>query len=71
MTDKSRSFTLPLNFLAKKTKYEATIYTDDDASLETATKIQIRKMNVDSSTVLSFDLKAKGGETIIFRKLKP
>lgn len=70
MTDQSRSFTLPLNFLDKKTKYEATIYTDD-ASLQTATKIQIRKMKVDSSTVLSFDLKAKGGETIIFRPLKP
>jgi alpha-glucosidase len=69
MTDKSRSFTLPLNFLAKKTKYEATIYTDD-ASLETATKIRIRKMEVDSSTVLSLDLKAKGGEAIIFRALK-
>ncbi len=70
MTDQSRSFTLPLNFLDKKTKYEATIYTDD-ISLQTATKIQIRKMKVDSSTILSFDLKTKGGEAIIFRALNP
>ncbi|ARS38442.1 alpha-glucosidase [Sphingobacteriaceae bacterium GW460-11-11-14-LB5] len=68
MTDQSRSFTLPLNFLDRKTKYEATIYTDD-SSLQTATKILIRKIEVNSSTVLSFDLKAKGGEAVIFRAL--
>jgi alpha-glucosidase len=69
LTDQARSFKLPLNFLHKNKQYEATIYADD-ASLSTPTKLAIRKMKVDASTVLNTQLMAKNGQAIIIRPLK-
>lgn len=68
LTDKARSFELPLDFLSKNKHYEATIYADD-ASLSTPTKLAIRKMKVDASTVLDVQLLNKNGQAIIIREL--
>lgn len=66
LTDKARNFTLPLGFLSKSKQYEATVYTDD-ASLSTPTKLVIKKMNVNASTVLNIQLLTKNGQAIIIR----
>lgn len=69
LTDQARSFNLPLDFLNKNKQYEATIYADD-ASLSTPTKIAIRKMKVNASTILNIQLMTKNGQAIIIRPLK-
>ena len=69
ITDKERSFIIPLGFLNKNRKYEATVYADD-ASLQTATKVAIKKMKVDASTILNMKLLTKNGQAIIIKPLK-
>ncbi|MDQ2863583.1 MAG: glycoside hydrolase family 97 protein, partial [Bacteroidota bacterium] len=69
LTSEARSLILPLGFLNKSLRYEATIYADD-ASLPTHTKLAIRKMKVDASTVLKFQLMNMNGLAIIIRPLK-
>jgi len=69
LTDKARDFVLPLTFLNKNKQYEATIYADD-ASLLTPTKLEVKKMNVNASTVLNIQLLAKNGQAIIIRPRK-
>lgn len=68
LTDKPISFNLPLNFLDKNKQYEATVYADN-ASLSTPTKLAIRQMKVDASTVLNIQLLEKNGQAIIIRPL--
>ncbi|NQX41605.1 alpha-glucosidase [Pedobacter steynii] len=68
ITDKERSFNLPLGFLNKNKKYEATVYADD-ASLQTATKVAIRRIEVDASTILNIKLLTKNGQAIIIKPL--
>jgi alpha-glucosidase len=68
LTDKPIRFSLPLNFLSKSKKYQATVYADD-ASLSGPTKIAIKQMNVDASTVLNIQLLEKNGEAIIIRPI--
>jgi len=68
LTDEARKFSLAFSFLKKNVKYEATIYADD-ASLQTDTKILIRRMKVDSATVLDIDLKNKNGAAIVIKAL--
>lgn len=69
LTDKPISFSLPLNFLTKNEQYEATVYADD-ATLTTPTKIAIKKMKVDATTVLNIALLEKSGQAIIIRSIK-
>lgn len=69
LTDSARSFELPLDFLDRSRKYEATVYADD-ISLKTATKVAIKKMNVGASTVLNVHLMAGNGQAIIIRPLR-
>ncbi|MBB2147583.1 glycoside hydrolase family 97 protein [Pedobacter gandavensis] len=69
LTDKPISFALPLDFLAKNKSYEATIYADDMA-LPGPTKIVIKKMKVDASTVLNIDLLEKSGQAMVIRPIK-
>lgn len=66
LTDQARNLVLPLHFLSPGMKYEATVYADD-ASLPTTTKIAIKKMKVNASTVLNMELMAKNGLAIIVR----
>jgi alpha-glucosidase len=68
ITDKERSFNLPLGFLNKNRKYEATVYADD-ASLQTATKVAIRRMEVNAATILNIKLLTKNGQAIIIKPL--
>ena len=66
LTDKPISFSLPLDFLSKGKRYQATVYADDP-SLPGPTKIAIKQMSVDASTVLNIQLLEKNGEAIIIR----
>ena len=68
LTDQPRKVQLNLTFLDKKSKYEATIYTDD-SSMDTSTKVRIVKQIVSSASILYFDLKSKNGIAIILRKV--
>ncbi len=61
----ARKIETSLSFLSPDQKYIANIYTDDDATL-TATKVKITRLIVDSTSILHFQLKEKGGCTIHF-----
>ena len=69
LTNKARSLVLPLDFLNKNRQYEATIYSDD-ASLTTPTKLAIRKMKVNASTVLKIRLMRMNGLAVIIRPIQ-
>jgi alpha-glucosidase len=57
----ARKLKLPLNFLPEGKKFEATIYSDD-ATIKTRTKVAIKRIKVDSKTVLDYQLVASGGQ---------
>lgn len=59
----ARELKLPLSFLQKGKKYEATIYSDDP-TVNTRTKVSVKQMQVDSSTLLDIKLQASGGQAI-------
>jgi alpha-glucosidase len=59
----ARKMILPLDFLDKDRKYEATVYSDDPA-INTRTHIRIQKMKVNSETGMNLDLNASGGQAI-------
>jgi alpha-glucosidase len=64
----ARELKLPLSFLEKGRKYEATIYSDDP-TVNTRTKVAIRQLKVDASTVLTTRLYASGGEAMVIRSV--
>jgi len=66
LTSEARSLIIPLSFLNKNLQYEATIYSDD-ASLSTPTKVAIKKMKVNASTVLNMRIMSMNGLAIIIR----
>jgi alpha-glucosidase len=68
LTYQARTLLLPLNFLKKNQRYEATIFADDP-SLLTPTKLSIKKVTVSASTVLNFKLKYMNGLAIIIKPL--
>ncbi|WP_316838504.1 glycoside hydrolase family 97 protein [Pedobacter gandavensis] len=68
LTDQPINFNLALNFLDKKKQYEATVYADD-TSLVSATKLGIKRIKVDASTVLDIQLLKKNGQAMIIRPL--
>jgi hypothetical protein len=69
--ENSRSTTLPLTFLDKGKKYEATIYADDTSADWKANPeaYQIRKMTVTTNTNLKLKLAAGGGVAISIKAL--
>ncbi|WP_316822951.1 glycoside hydrolase family 97 protein [Pedobacter gandavensis] len=69
LTDEAINFKLPLDFLEKKQQYEATVYTDD-ASLASPTKLAIKRMKVDASSILDIHLLEKNGQAFIIRPIK-
>ncbi|MEO8719467.1 MAG: glycoside hydrolase family 97 C-terminal domain-containing protein [Ginsengibacter sp.] len=69
LTNEARNLILPFDFLKKNKQYEATIYSDD-ASLSTPTKVVIKKMNVNTSTILKMQLMQMNGLAIIIRPVK-
>lgn len=69
LTNEARDLRLPLKFLDKNRPYEATIYTDD-ASLTTATKVAIKSVKVNASTILDMRIMRMNGLAIIIRPVK-
>ena len=63
-----RDLKIPLNFLTPGKKYEASIYYDDPNS-KVRTKISIKRIQVDATTVLDTKLIASGGQAIWIRPL--
>ena len=57
---------VPLGFLEREKKYEATIYFDDP-SVNTRTHVGIRKEIVSSETVLTVSLPASGGQAALIK----
>jgi alpha-glucosidase len=68
LTDQPRKLTLNLNFLDKRAKFEATIYSDD-LSVDSSSKVGVTKQMVTYESQLSFDLKQKNGLAIILKKV--
>jgi alpha-glucosidase len=64
----ARERKLSLNFLTPGKKYEASIYYDDPNSA-VRTKVSIKRIKVDASTVLNTKLIASGGQAIWIRPL--
>lgn len=62
----ARELKISFNFLEPGKKYEASVYYDDPNSI-VRTKISIRRIKVDSSTVLDTKLIASGGQVIWIR----
>ncbi|GHU79964.1 hypothetical protein FACS1894145_5300 [Bacteroidia bacterium] len=58
--NEAQQVSIPLRFLEPGKKYVARIYTDDD-KIQTSTRVKITSRPVDSTAVLSFSLKEKGG----------
>ncbi len=65
----ARDLKIPLSFLTPGRKYEATIYSDDP-SVNTRTKVAVKKIKVDSSSVRDIKLAASGGEAILVSPVK-
>ena len=63
-----RSLKIPLTFLTPGKKYQASIYYDDPNS-KVRTKVSIRRINVNSSSVLDAKLIASGGQAIWIKAL--
>lgn len=59
----ARDLKLSFAFLPKGKNYTATIYGDDD-TVQTKTKVGIKKIQVNSTTKIDFHLKASGGQAI-------
>ena len=64
-----RDLQIPLSFLTPGKKYEASIYYDDPNS-KVRTKISIRRIQVDSSSVLDLKLIASGGQAMWIKPIK-
>ncbi len=62
----ARELKISFNFLEPGKKYEASVYYDDPNSI-VRTKISIKRIKVDSSTVLDTKLIASGGQVIWIR----
>ena len=64
-----RELKIPLSFLEKGKKYEATIYYDDPG-IDTPTKVGIKKMAVHSGTILETKLNPSGGQAVRIVKIQ-
>lgn len=59
----ARTVQLKFDFLPKGKKYTAKIYSDDE-TVATQTKVKVETKNITSSTLLTIQLKASGGQAI-------
>jgi len=57
----ARKLILPLNFISPNKKYVAHIYNDGGDEIQTATKVKIEPVIVDSKSLIQLSLKASGG----------
>jgi hypothetical protein len=67
--NQGRNLKIPLDFLEKGKKYQATIYSDDPLSA-TRTKVAMRTIKADSRAVIEARLLASGGQAIWLRPSK-
>ena len=65
----ARDLKIPLSFLTPGKKYEASIYYDDSLS-NVRTKVSIKRIKVNSTTVLDAKLVASGGQAVWIREVK-
>jgi alpha-glucosidase len=65
--DEERDYTIPFDFLDPNTKYEATIFTDDE-KVKTSTRVAVETITVTSGYVLKDKLKQNNGMAIIIKK---
>ena len=65
----ARNLKITLDFLDKNRKYEASVYFDDP-SVNTRTKVGIKRIPVDASTVLDAKLLPSGGQAVWIRPVK-
>lgn len=61
--NEARTVQLKFDFLPKGKKFIAKIYSDDE-SVSTQTKVKVETKNITSSTLLTIQLKASGGQAI-------
>lgn len=66
--DEARRVTISFDFLPAGKKYEATVYSDDD-TVNTNTKVGVKKIGITSKTVLPVQLKPSGGQAIWLQPL--
>ena len=64
----ARELKIPLNFLTPGKKYQASIYYDDPNS-KVRTKVSIKRMQVDASTVIDAKMIASGGQAVWIKPL--
>jgi Glycoside hydrolase 97. len=67
--NEARAIKIPLNFLDSNKKYEAKIYVDDPKS-KVRTKVSVKKITVNSSTVVAEKLYASGGLAIWIKPIE-
>jgi len=67
--NESRQINTSLNFLNKDNKYIAHIYTDDE-KVNTPTQVKVNRFVVSKESILTFELKEKGGCTIYLTPAK-
>ena len=67
--EEPHTFDVTLDFLDKDRQYTAHIYSDDPA-VSTRTHVKINRHNVDSSSVLKFELPPRRGQAIRIHPLK-
>ncbi|MBX3254075.1 MAG: glycoside hydrolase family 97 N-terminal domain-containing protein [Chitinophagaceae bacterium] len=67
--NEERDMKIPLDFLDAGKKYEASIYSDDPG-VNTRTKVAIKRMIVNASTVLDARLQPSGGQAIRITAVK-
>lgn len=66
--NEARKISVPFDFLNKNKKYKLSLYTDDE-KIKTRTKVAISRKTVNSATVLSLNVKPRGGFTMILEEL--
>jgi len=66
--DQERDFNIPFDFLDPNSKYEATIFTDND-EVKTLTRVSVETLTITSEYVLKNFLKKNKGAALILKKI--
>ena len=66
----ARTVSIPLGFLEKGKKYQATLYADN-AAAPTATRVGIERRTVDAASIIEAKLSASGGVAIWITPAQP
>jgi alpha-glucosidase len=66
--NQARKITVPTTFLQKGKKYIVKSFQDDDI-IQTRTKVAVKEQKIKGGDVLTFELKASGGVTLLFSEM--